>query len=132
MKEEGRIVDFDLSHYEGDHLLFRHKHLTDEEIHEAYQRVNRIFFSWKNTIRRWVKFLRVQRKNESFAQFLLKLVVTSFVYYKLSIFQRHHAQQKVLQGHGAEPGPRRNSNIHRLQPVYIPHGSPLQEPVQQM
>ena len=123
MMEEGRIVDFDLSHYEGDHLLFKHKHLTDEEIHEAYQRVNRIFFSWKNIVRRWVKFLALQHKTESFSQFLLKLVVTSFVYYKLSIFQRHHAQQKVLQGHRVEAAPRREDARHERQPRYVPHPS---------
>jgi radical SAM superfamily enzyme YgiQ (UPF0313 family) len=123
MMEEGRIVDFDLSHYEGDHLLFRHKHLSDKEIYEAYERINTIFFSWKNIIRRWIRFIVRQRKREPFAQFLLKLLVTSFVYYKLSIFQRHHAQIKVLQAdrNGAAPKPRRDRRGESS--LYPPHPS---------
>lgn len=93
---EGRIVDDNLSHYEGDHLVFRHKKLTAGEIHSAYERVNRIFFSWKNIFRRWLKFIRKQSIQESLPQFLLKILVTTFVYFKLSIFQRHHAQERVF------------------------------------
>ena len=36
MSAEGRILDKDLSHYEGDHLVFRHPHLSAAEIQEAY------------------------------------------------------------------------------------------------
>lgn len=93
---EGRISDSDLSHYEGDHLVFRHNHMSPAEIYAAYRRVNRIFFSWKNIIRRCVKFLAKQSKQESLAQFALKILVTTFIYFKLSIFQRHHAQHRVF------------------------------------
>lgn len=96
MVAENRIVDENLSHYEGDHLVFRHKHLTDEQIHEAYRRVNRTFFSWKNILRRWLRFMSMQRMHETSPQFILKLLVTTFVYFKLSIFQRHHAQKRIF------------------------------------
>lgn len=93
---EGRILDTDLSHYEGDHLVFRHRHLSADDIHTAYRNVNRIFFSWKNILRRWGRFIAMQRKDTTTAQFLLKLVVTTFIYFKLSIFQRDHAKKRVL------------------------------------
>jgi radical SAM superfamily enzyme YgiQ (UPF0313 family) len=93
---EGRITDTDLSHYEGDHLVFRHKFLEDDDIYSAYRRVNEIFFRWGNIFRRWAKIMRMQTKREPLGQFLLKLVVLTFVYYKLSIFQRHHAQKRVF------------------------------------
>lgn len=93
---EGRIVDRDLSHYEGDHLVFEHKYLTAEEVYDVYKRVNRIFFSWKNILRRWVRFMAMQSIQESMPQFMLKILVTTFVYFKLSIFQRHHAQERVF------------------------------------
>lgn len=96
MNAEGRLVDVDLSHYEGDHVLFRHKHLAEAEIHDAYRRVTRIFFSWKNIVRRWAKFIIMQRKEEPSRRFWLKLLVTTFVYFKLAVFQRHHAQQRVF------------------------------------
>jgi hypothetical protein len=93
---EGRIVDADLSHYEGDHLVFRHKRLTEEEIFHAYRRVNRIFYAWPNIIRRWIRFMARQSVRESPVEFVLKLMVTTFAYYQLSVFQRHHAQHRVF------------------------------------
>jgi hypothetical protein len=96
VEAEGRIVDRDLSHYEGDHLVFQHRKMTEEEIFEAYRRVNKVFYSWWNIVRRWVRFIGQQRKRESIGQYLLKLLVTTFVYFEISIFQRHHAQHRVF------------------------------------
>jgi radical SAM superfamily enzyme YgiQ (UPF0313 family) len=93
---EGRLLDQDLSHYEGDHLVFKHPHLAEAEIFAAYRRVNKVFYSWPNIARRWWRFIRVQSVQESLPQFLLKLLLTSFIYLKLSIFQRHHAQHRVF------------------------------------
>lgn len=36
LHRENRIIDTDLSHYEGDHLVFRHKKLSKTEIYAAY------------------------------------------------------------------------------------------------
>jgi len=93
---EGRILDEDLSHYEGDHLVFQHRRMSEQEIFDAYRRVNRIFYSWWAIVRRWWRFFRQQEKRESIAQFILKLVVTTIVYFEISIFQRHHAQHRVF------------------------------------
>ena len=95
-KTEGRLIDDNLSHYEGDHVLFRHKHLNQEEIYEAYRRVNKIFYSWRNIIKRWIRFMSKQSIQESIFQFVLKILITTIIYFKLSIFQRHHAQERVL------------------------------------
>ena len=93
---EGRITDTDISHYEGDHVVFRHNHLTENEIYASYTRVNRIFYSWRNIFRRWIKIMLQQSVQESFSGFVLKLIVLTFVYFKLSVFQRHHAQKRVF------------------------------------
>lgn len=93
---EDRLIDNDLSHYEGDHLVFRHKHLSDKNVYAAYRRVNRIFYAWPNILKRWMKFLSRQSVRESLPQFFLKVLVCTFVYFKLSIFQRHHAQERVF------------------------------------
>ena len=93
---EGRLTDNDLSHYEGDHVLFEHRNLTTNEIYSAYKRVNRIFYSWPNIVRRWWRFMRMQSLRESVWEFILKIVITTFVYFKLSVFQRHHAQHRVF------------------------------------
>ena len=96
MIKENRITDYDISHYEGDHLVFRHNYLTETEIYSAYKNVNRIFYSWNIIIKRWFLFMKKQRMMENVPAFILKLFVISFVYFKLSIFQRHHAQKRVF------------------------------------
>ena len=96
VRAEGRICDNDLSHYEGDHLVFRHRHLSPGEIFAAYRRVNRIFYSWKNIFKRWFRFMGKQSRRESRSEYLLKLFILTFIYFKLSIFQRHHAQARVF------------------------------------
>jgi radical SAM superfamily enzyme YgiQ (UPF0313 family) len=93
---EGRLRDRDLSHYEGDHLVFRHPRMTEEEIYDAYRHVNRVFYSWRNIFRRWLRFMAMQTIQESLPHFLLKLLITTFIYFKLSIFQRHHAKHRVF------------------------------------
>src|SRR5574338_242202 len=51
MIDENRIIDDDITHYEGDHVLFRHKHLTEEQIYYYYERTIKIFYSWKNILK---------------------------------------------------------------------------------
>lgn len=95
-KAEGRLLDDDLSHYEGDHVLIKHNNLSEKEIYDAYTRVNKIFYSRKNIFKRWVKFISKQFVQESIPQFILKIVITTIIYYKLSIFQKHHANVRVF------------------------------------
>ncbi|MCW8812062.1 MAG: DUF4070 domain-containing protein [Chlorobium sp.] len=96
IKSEGRLIDEDISHYEGDHVLFRHNNLSEEEIYKAYKRVNKIFYSWKNIFRRWIRFVKKQSVQESIPQFVLKVLISTVIYFKLSIFQKHHAQERVF------------------------------------
>ncbi len=98
--DEGRLVDDDLSHYEGDHLVFRHKHLTPEQIHAAYRTVVLGFYGWRAIIRRWWRFLWMQERHESIVRFAFRLAISSGIYFKLSVFQRHHAQVRIAQGPG--------------------------------
>ena len=96
MVDENRIIDNDITHYEGDHVLFRHKHLTEEQIYYYYERTIKIFYSWKNILKRWWKFASMQTFDGSLKEYLLKTVLGSVIYFKLSIFQRHHAQERVF------------------------------------
>jgi len=96
MNFENRITDYDLSHYEGDHVVFNHKNLSEQEIYEAYKRVNRIFYSPYKILKRWIKLITKQSVDESISKFILKLIVITFIYLKLSIFQRHHAKKRVF------------------------------------
>ena len=96
MVDENRIIDNDITHYEGDHVLFRHRHLTEEQIYYYYERTIKIFYSWKNILKRWWKFASMQTFDGSPKEYLLKTVLGSVIYFKLSIFQRHHAQERVF------------------------------------
>jgi radical SAM superfamily enzyme YgiQ (UPF0313 family) len=95
-RAEDRILDEDLSHYEGDHLVFRHPTLSEGEIYRAYRNVTKAFYTWRAMMRRWWRFMIVQQKQEPWWEFLLRLVISTFVYFEISIFQRHHAQHRVF------------------------------------
>ena len=95
VESEGRIFDHDLSHYEGDHLVFTPRHVTATDVFHAFKRVNEYFYSWKNILKRWLRFLRAQSSHGSIPQRIFRSIVTSFIYWKLSVFQRHHAIVKV-------------------------------------
>lgn len=96
IKSEGRLIDENITHYEGDHVVFMHNHLTEGQIYEAYRRVNKIFYAWKNIFRRWIKFITKQSLQESIPQFIIKVVISSVIYFKLSIFQKHHAAERIF------------------------------------
>lgn len=96
VKSEGRIIDTDISHYEGDHVVFSHPHLSTQEIHAAYKRVNRVFYSWSNIVKRWWGIMRKQSCSGTVLDVVLTLGVLTVVYFQLSIFQRHHAQKRVF------------------------------------
>ena len=98
--QEGRLIDEDLSHYEGDHLVFRHKHLSAEEIRGAYRSVTLRFYAWRAIARRWWKFMRIQERREPVPRFIFRLCISTAIYFKLSIFQRHHALVRIAK----EPG----------------------------
>ncbi len=100
---EGRITDADLAHYEGDHVVFRHPSMTEEEILAAYRSVTKAFYGRKAILARWWRLLRLQRRAEPLAQFLLRLAIVSFVFFKLSMFQRHHAKIRVWNRPPAAP-----------------------------
>jgi radical SAM superfamily enzyme YgiQ (UPF0313 family) len=100
--EEGRLVDTNLAHYEGDHLVFRHRHLTPGQIHEAYASVTMGFYRWRNVFRRWKTFMAKQERTGTLASHLFTLCILTFIYFKLSVFQRHHGVMKVREIAGSQ------------------------------
>jgi radical SAM superfamily enzyme YgiQ (UPF0313 family) len=93
--EEGRIFDRDLSHYEGDHLVFKPKRVSSEEVFEAFRRVNKHFYSWKNILKRWWRFITAMSAEGGLLRKAFQPFLLSSILLKLSIFQRDHAQKKV-------------------------------------
>jgi radical SAM superfamily enzyme YgiQ (UPF0313 family) len=92
----GRLLDTDLAHYDGDHVVFHHPRLTANQIVEAYRDVNRIFYGWGNILKRWIRFIGVQERTESRREFALRVLIDSVIYFKLTIFQRDHARKRVF------------------------------------
>jgi len=95
VESEGRIFDKDLSHYEGDHLVFEPKRVTSDEVFEAFGRINKYFYSWKSILKRWWRFISTMSAGKNIFKWLFNSLIISFVLFKLSIFQRDHAQKKV-------------------------------------
>ena len=95
VKNENRIFDNNLAHYEGDHLVFKPKNVTAKDVFKAYRQINESFYSFKNIVRRWCRMAKAQLKYEISFKSLLRMLMTSFILFKLSIFQRDHAVKKV-------------------------------------
>ncbi len=104
VESEGRIFDKDLSHYEGDHLVFSPKGVTPDEVFDAFQTINRTFYSWKNIFKRWLRFISGYTREKNIFKRIFRSLLLSYIFLKLSIFQRDHAQQKVY--------PLSESNVH--------------------
>lgn len=95
VKKESRIVDNDLSHYEGDHLVFKPKSVSSTNVFEAFKNVNKLFYSWKNIFRRWIRFISEAHFRGSIFNRLFRATFLSVMLLKLSVFQRDHAKKKV-------------------------------------
>lgn len=100
LAREGRIVDHDLAHYEGDHLVFRPRLITPRELLDAYREHNREFFSWGAIVSRWTRFVRAQPGFGLLPRSFVRTLFGTVLHFKLSLFQKHHAQRRV---HGADP-----------------------------
>jgi len=95
VESEGRIFDRDLSHYEGDHLVFTPKRVSPDEVFEAFHRINKHFYSWKSILKRWWRFISTMSPDGKIFKWIFNSLFISFILFKLSIFQRDHAQKKV-------------------------------------
>lgn len=95
MEAQGRIFDHDLAHYEGDHLVFQPKYVSAEEVFDAFRTINREFYSWKAILGRWWRFAAAYLKRGKGWSRWIRIGLLSYIFFKLSIFQRHHAQVRV-------------------------------------
>jgi len=93
--EEGRITDFDLSHYEGDHLVINPIGVTAQDVIQAFGRINKYFYSWVNISKRWWRFITTASFKGDLIHRLFRAAFLSVILIKLSVFQRHHARRKV-------------------------------------
>jgi radical SAM superfamily enzyme YgiQ (UPF0313 family) len=91
----GRIVDADLRHYEGDHLVFRPLHVTAQDVFDAYQQIPAAFYSWKAVLRRWWRLMRAYWASRHGRHKLLWSVLLTGILFQLSRFQRVHGRNKV-------------------------------------
>lgn len=118
MEAEGRIFDHDLSHYEGDHLVFHPKQVSPEQVYEAAREVNRKFYSWRNVARRWWRFTSTFLGNRENKHRVLGALMTTVILFKLAVFQRHHAKVRVygnrtrVPEHRPERQPERRPELH--------------------
>ncbi len=96
VNDEGRIFDHDLAHYEGDHLVFRPRGVTPEQVFATRRRLMASFYSWRNILRRWWRLMRAYWGTGKARGRLLGSLVISFTLVKLSAFQRYHARKRVF------------------------------------
>ncbi len=100
--DEGRIVDHNLAHYEGDHILFRPKLVSVEQLLGAFRSSNAYFYTWRHIVSRWLRFVRSQPGFGFLPGSVLTSLITTGIYFQLSSFLRHHAMVRVLNGRDPE------------------------------
>ena len=103
IESEGRIFDHNLSHYEGDHLVFRPKRVSSDQIFEAFRRINRHFYSWRNILKRWWRIVLGYSKEENKMKRALGKIFISYIFFKLTTFQKDHAQHRVYPFSSSNP-----------------------------
>lgn len=91
----GRIVDHDLRHYEGDHLVFRPLRVSADDVFDAYQRIPAAFYAWPAVIRRWWRLMKAYWMNPRGRHKLLRTPLLTAILLQLSRFQRVHGRRKV-------------------------------------
>ena len=91
----GRIVDDNLRHYEGDHLVFRPNSVTADDVFDAYQRIPAAFYAWPAVIRRWWRLMKAYWTSPHGRHKLLRSPLLTAILWQLSRFQRVHARRKV-------------------------------------
>jgi radical SAM superfamily enzyme YgiQ (UPF0313 family) len=102
VEDEGRLFDRDLSHYEGDHLVFWPKHVNPGQVFEAFRKINKYFYSWKSILKRWWRLMTKQSLKGNLLAKLFHTAIISVIFFKLSVFQRDHAQKRVYPMRTAE------------------------------
>ena len=95
VEAEGRIIDRDLSHYEGDHLVFVPRGVTPDDVFRAFRKINKYFYSWKSILKRWFRFFSKQSFKGNIVWRIFRSMLLSVILFKLSLFQRDHAQKRV-------------------------------------
>lgn len=95
VEAEGRIFDEDLSHYEGDHLVFLPHQVSPDDVFDAYQRINRVFFSWPKIIERGARLVWSYLRHGRGAARFIRWALIALIFFKVSLFERDHAKQKV-------------------------------------
>ncbi|MBI2537180.1 MAG: hypothetical protein HYW06_09545 [Gemmatimonadetes bacterium] len=95
VEAEGRIFDQDLSHYEGDHLVFLPHNVSPDDVFDAYDRINRVFYSWPKILQRGWRLVWSYLRWGRGAARLVRWALIAFIFLKVSLFERDHAQQKV-------------------------------------
>ncbi len=98
LAEQGRIVDSNLAHYEGDHLVFKPKLVTPNQLLNAYFDNNKYYYNWPSIFRRWLRFAKSQPGLGLLPVSIIKSLISMSIYFKLSIFQKHHAERRVFNG----------------------------------
>jgi len=95
IRSEGRIIDDDLRHYDGDHLVFEPTTVTPDEVCTTFRELMTWFYSWPSIGRRWWRLARAFLGARRQTRVLFRLVVMTAIYLKLSLFQRDRVAQKI-------------------------------------
>lgn len=95
VEDQGRVFDTDLSHYEGDHLVFLPHRVPPDDVFDAYDRINRTFYAWPKILQRGLRLVWAYLRWGRGAARFIRWALIALIFLKVSLFERDHAKQKV-------------------------------------
>jgi len=66
---------------------------------EAFRNLNKHFYSWKNILKCWWRFVSTMSSKGNLAWQMFRVLLLSVFFFKLSFFERNHAQKRVYPVH---------------------------------
>lgn len=89
MLKENKITDFDLSHYNTAHVVFKPENMSKEELYRGYLNIYKKFYSFKNILKRfpenkkqwkaYILFNVFYRKFGKFTEILTKIIPMNYL-----------------------------------------------------
>ncbi len=72
----------------------RHR-VSPDDVFDAYERINRVFFSWPKIIERGARLVWSYLRHGRGAARFIRWALIALIFLKVSLFERDHAKQKV-------------------------------------
>jgi hypothetical protein len=69
--------------------------VSADDVFKAYNRINRVFYSWPGIIRRWWRLIWSYSGEENIFIIIFRTIFITYFFFDLNMFEREHAERRV-------------------------------------